>query len=208
MVDSEAGTGTGSKPFGAFPLAIRVAQRSILLSILIPILLRTVLRARVPWLRLAIGVASAGCAIVGLIATYYAVIRYPYMGLVDAADGDLFSQYVESRPKWMLRLAQGVGFLACAMAIIVPLSDGQITASELLLILYALSILAFLVFLTFYYNREDHPTIATFLRCSMGLGIFFYPIFLPAILLGSMRVNVLLDEVSMKLQSEKRRGRG
>lgn len=191
--------------FGEFPLSIRLAQRSILAAVVIPIVLRTLLRAPIGWLRIGIGVVSGSCALVGLIATYYAVIRYPYMGLVDAADGDLFSKYLESQKKWVLNLAKGVGILIAIFTIFSRLWDGQINGIDLLIALYAASILIFLLFLTFLYDRADHPTVATFLRCSMGLGIFLYPLFIPALIIGSMRVNTLLDEAILKMEAEKRR---
>lgn len=142
---------------------------------------------------------------VGLIATYYVVIRYPYIGLVDAADGDLFSKYIESQKKWVLNLAKGVGIFIAISAIFARLWDGKINGIDLSIALYAASILIFLLFLTFYYDRADHPTVATFLRCSMGLGIFLYPLFIPALIIGSMRVNTLLDEAILKMEAEKRR---
>jgi glucan phosphoethanolaminetransferase (alkaline phosphatase superfamily) len=203
---SSSSQSTSPKMFGEFPLSIRLAQRSILVAIAIPIVLRTMLRARFGWLQIAIGAASGICALVGLIATYYAVIRYPYMGLVDASDGDLFSKYVESQKKWVLNLAKGVGIVVAISAIVARLWDGQINALDLAIALYAASILVFLVFLAFFYDRADNPTVATFLRCSMGLGIFLYPLFIPALIIGSMRVNVLLDEAILKMEAEKRRG--
>jgi hypothetical protein len=193
------------KMFGEFPFSIRIAQRSILVAIAIPIALRTMLRARFGWLQIAIGAASGVCALVGMIATYYAVIRYPYMGLVDASDGDLFSKYIESQKKWVLNLAKAVGILVATSAIVARLWDGQINALDLLIAVYAASILIFLIFLAFFYDRADHPTVATFLRCSMGLGIFLYPLFIPALVIGSMRVNTLLDEAILKMEAEKRR---
>ena len=198
-----------SKMFGEFPLSIRIAQRSVVVAILIPIILRALLRQRgkvkIPWMQFAVGAASGVCVAVGFFATYYAVIRYPYMVLVDAADGDLFSKHIESKQKWV-RVA---GILIClaiaAAGILVPMGDGQVAGWEWLVILYSSAVFFFVIFLMFYYDRIDHPTIATFLRCSMGLGIFLFPLFIPAIIIGSMRVNTLLDEAIMKMEAEKKR---
>lgn len=198
-----------TKMFGEFPLSIRIAQRSIVVAILIPIILRAFLRQRgqvkIPWMQFAVGAASGVCAAVGCIATYYAVIRYPYMGLVDAADGDLYSKYVGSKRRWV----QVAAILAClaiaAAGIMGPMADGRVIGWEWLVIFYSSAVFFFVIFLIFYYDRADHPAIATFLRCSMGLGILLFPLFIPAILIGSMRVNTLLDEAMLKMEAEKKR---
>lgn len=200
---------SNSKMFGEFPLSIRIAQRSIVIAILIPIIFRAFLRQRgkvqIPWLQFAVGGASGACVAAGILATYYAVIRYPYMGLVDAADGDLFSKHIESQKRWV-RIAAVLVCLVIAIAgILVPMKDGQVNGWEWLVIFYSSAVFLFVIFLMFYYNRLDHPTIATFLRCSMGLGIFLFPFFVPAIVIGSMRVNYLLDEAIMKMEAEKKR---
>jgi hypothetical protein len=198
-----------SKMFGEFPLSIRIAQRSIVVAILIPIILRAFLRprgkAQMPWMQFAVGASSGACVLVGFIATYYAVIRYPYMGLVDAADGDLFSKHIESQKKWVRVAAILICLLIAASGILLPMGDGQVAGWEWLVIFYSSVVFSFVIFLMFYYDRVDHPTIATFLRCSMGLGIFLFPLFVPAIVIGSLRVNTLLDEAIMKMEAEKKR---
>jgi hypothetical protein len=194
----------GARNFGEFPFSIRVAQRSLLIAIAIPIFLRRGLQAKVPWMRWSVFAASGICAAVGLIATFYAVIRYPYMGLVDAADGDLFAKYIESNRKWVLVTVKVLMLIGALAGIIVPMLDGQISQRDAWVILYAFAILAFMVFLLFFYNREDHPTVATFLRCSMGLGVFFYPLYIPALVIGSMRVQRLLDDAVQELDREQR----
>jgi hypothetical protein len=59
--------------------------------------------------------------------------------------------------------------------------------------------LFFVLFLLFKYNRFDHPTVATLLRCSMGLGVLFFPLFLPAVIIGSGRAKSLLAEAQERL---------
>ncbi len=203
--ETEDGDAKPGKAFVDFPFSIRLAQRSILIAIAIPIVLRTLLRAGVPRLRLIVVCAAAVCGAVGLIATYYAVIRYPYMGLVDAADGDLFSKYIEARPKWMMVFVKIAGLIGTVAAVVVPFTDGQLSDAEVWMVLYALSLLGFFIFLSFFYSREDYPTVATFLRCSMGMGIFVYPIFIPALLLGSMRGRMLLDNATAQIEADRRR---
>jgi hypothetical protein len=194
---------SNAKKFGEFPLSIRLAQRSIVLAILIPIAL--IRLRRIPWMKFAILAASCACGAVGILATYYAVIRYPYMGLVDAADGDLFWKYFESKSK-PVRVAAVIACLLIALALIIyPMMDGQITGVDLLVSLYAIAVFCFVVFLMFFYERTDYPTVTTFLRCSMGIGIFLVPFFIPALVIGSIRANTLLDEAILKIEAEKKR---
>lgn len=193
-----------SKQYREFPLSIRVAQRSWLVAIIIPIFLRQMLRAKVPWMSIAVLMASGLCACVGLVATYISVIRYPYMGLVDAADGDLYAKYVESRSKFLFTLVKIVGLLAGALALVLPFLDGQLNGKELLFLLYVVPVVGFIGFLVFRYDRMEHPTVATLLRCSMGLGVPLFPLFIPALLIGSMRAKALLDQATTQIESEER----
>jgi hypothetical protein len=59
----------------------------------------------------------------------------------------------------------------------------------------------FVLFVLFRYNRFDHPAVATLLRCSMGLGILLFPLFLPAIVIGSQRAKRLLNQAQEELAS-------
>jgi hypothetical protein len=207
-MDANSLPSAAPKMFGDFPLSIRIAQRSVVLAILIPIVLRALLKPAVgrnaPWLTFSVLGASGLCIAVGIATTYYAVIRYPYMGLIDAADGDLFAKHIESRQPWVRKTAVALCLAIAAAGMVLPWNDGQITRIESLIILYSASVFFFVIFLIFFYHRSDHPTIAIFLRCSMGLGIFLYPVFLPALVLGAMRVNTLLDEAIIRIETEKK----
>lgn len=193
-----------------FPLSIRIAQRSIVAAAVIPFFcIRVLIKANQQganiWPQIAVGVASGICAAVGLLATYYAVIRYPYMGLVDAADGDLFHKYLESQGKSLQVLAKCVCLTVAGGGVIIPIWDGRITVFEWFVVPYAALVFLFVVFLLVYYDRIDYPAVATFLRCSLGLGIFLFPFFLPALLVGSMRAEAILDEAMLQREVEKNR---
>jgi hypothetical protein len=209
-MESEDPPANNARMYGEFPLSIRIAQRSIVAAAVIPffcvrVLLKPKKQGETIWLQIAVGVVSGICAAVGLLATYYAVIRYPYMGLVDAADGDLFHKYLVSKSKGLQFLAKCACLMVAGGGVIAPMLDGQITGIEWLVISYAALVFLFLIFLLVYYHRFDHPAVATFLRCSMGIGIFLFPFFLPALIIGSMRADKLLDEEIMKLEAEKKR---
>jgi hypothetical protein len=132
-------------------------------------------------------------------ATYYAVIRYPYIGLVDAKDGDLFTKYVSTISKPFKWIIQWLGIVLLVVIFVSPAVDLKINLRDLLIMFYAGVVLGFVLFLTFVYDRFLHPTVATFLRCSLGVGIIFVPLFLPAILIGSVRAKSLLDRAETEL---------
>ncbi|MEI8210653.1 MAG: hypothetical protein WCI02_00750 [Planctomycetota bacterium] len=193
-----------SKRYQDFPWSIRVAQRSWLLAIAIPIFLRSVLRGKVPWMLTVVIGASAVCGLVGFLATYYSLIRYPYMGLVDAADGDLYAKHVESKSKVLFGFLKAIGLICGVVMVVGPLLDGKVDTREALFLLYVLPVVGFIGFLVFRYNRLDHPTVATFLRCSMGLGVLLFPLFIPGLILGSLRGKALLEEAELKMDSERK----
>ena len=201
------------KTYGEFPLSIRIAQRSIVIAVMAPIfILIFVVKGKIQlwkawpkWLSIAIGAFSGPCALVGLIATYYAVIRYPYIGLVDATDGDLYHKYIESRSNWIQVAVKLLCLVVAGIGIVAPVSDGVVTAIDWLIVLYSIAIFLFVLFLLLYYDRIDHPAITTFLRCSMGLGLFFYPFFIPALVIGSFRAEALLGDAMVQLESKKKR---
>lgn len=204
---SAAGDSTSSKLYKEFPASIRWAQRSFLLALAIPIVFRSALRGKVRWMLFAVWGASAACGLLGLFMTYYAVIRYPYMGLVDAADGDLYAKYIESKSKILFGFLKVAGLIAGVLLLIAPWLDGRLTPGEGLLLLYVVPVVGFMVFLVFRYSRLDHPTVATLLRCSMGLGVLLFPFFIPALMLGSMRGKALLDRAARTLEDENRYAR-
>ena len=54
--------------------------------------------------------------------------------------------------------------------------------------------LGFLLFLTFGYSPERYPAVATYLRATAGVGLVFFPLFIPALIVGTIRANQILDE--------------
>ncbi len=193
-----------AKAFSEFPLGVRVAQRSLIAAIAIPLCLRSVLRGKMPRVAIAIGMASGMCALVGLVATFYVVIRYPYIGMLDAIDGDLYSKYIGNTSKLVLRILAVAGILLTIAIMIVPALDNKISGQDIVIMVYCASILCFLLFLVFYYDRMDYPAVATFLRCSLGIGIPLVPLFLPALVYGSYRAAKLLEQVDRELEIDDR----
>ena len=196
------------KPFREFPLSLRIAQRSFLFAILIPIVLRFMFRAKVGWMSVAVMAASGLCLLTGIVATYFVLIRYPYIGMIDPADGDLYAKHVETISLSFRKMLKVLGIAAGTLAIAIPFLDANIKPIEMVWLMYAATLFLFILFLAFRYDRLEHPAVATFLRCTLGLGVILCPIFIPALIIGSIRAQTILDDADARLEAEKRQSRG
>jgi hypothetical protein len=187
------------KKFREFPLSVRVAQRSWITAVTIPlVMLQVIARMKVPWVAQSIFGISGLFALVGYVSTCWVLVRYPYIGMVDSSDGDLYSKYVG--PLGRVPKILGTCAVVClCIALIVLSQKGKLTGIEILWILYCGSTLLFLLFILLRFNRFDHPAVATLLRCTLGFGIPLFPLFVPALLVGSQRAKRLLDEAQEQI---------
>ena len=187
------------KSFREFPLSVRIAQRSWITAVTIPlVMLQVIARMKVPWVAQSIFGISGLFALVGYVSTCWVLVRYPYIGMVDSSDGDLYSKYVG--PLGRVPKILGTCAVVClCIALIVLSQKGKLTGIEILWILYGGSTLLFLLFILFRFNRFDHPAVATLLRCTLGFGIPLFPLFVPALLVGSQRAKRLLDEAQEQI---------
>lgn len=191
-----------AKLFREFPLSVRIAQRSWITALAIPLFsFRIIAKMKIPWVVKTILGAAGFFALVGFLATCWVVARYPYIGMVDAADGDLYSKYIEKTSMFLKKLVGLLLTIGLALSLFAPMGDGNITGAELLWLSYGGCTLVFVLFVLLRYNRFDHPAVATLLRCSMGLGIPLFPLFLPAIIIGSSRAKRLLSQAQEELTS-------
>ena len=187
------------KSFREFPLSVRIAQRSWVTAVTIPlVMLQVIARMKVPWVAQSIFGISGLFALVGYVSTCWVLVRYPYIGMVDSSDGDLYSKYVG--PLGRVPKILGTCAVVClCIALIVLSQKGKLTGIEILWILYCGSTLLFLLFILLRFNRLDHPAVATLLRCTLGFGIPLFPLFVPAVLVGSQRAKRLLDEAQEQI---------
>ena len=188
------------KKFREFPLSVRIAQRSWITAVTIPlVMLQVIARMKVPWVAQSIFGISGLFALVGYVSTCWVLVRYPYIGMVDSSDGDLYSKYVG--PLGRVPKILGTCAVVClCIALIVLSQKGKLTGIEILWILYCGSTLLFLLFILLRFNRLDHPAVATLLRCTLGFGIPLFPLFVPALLVGSQRAKRLLDEAQEQIR--------
>jgi hypothetical protein len=188
------------KKFREFPLSVRVAQRSWITAVAIPLLLiRVIAKMNIPWVVQSIFGVSGLFALIGYVSTCWVLVRYPYIGMVDSSDGDLYSKYVDQLGALVKKLLGLCAVVCLCFALVAPLRDGKLTGLEVLWLLYGGSTLLFLLFILFRFNRFDHPAVATLLRCTLGFGIPLFPLFVPALLVGSQRAKRLLDEAQEQI---------
>ena len=187
------------KKFREFPLSVRIAQRSWITAVTIPlVMLQVIARMKVPWVAQSIFGISGLFALVGYVSTCWVLVRYPYIGMVDSSDGDLYSKYVG--PLGRVPKILGTCAVVCLCIALIALSQkGKLTGIEILWILYCGSTLLFLLFILLRFNRLDHPAVATLLRCTLGFGIPLFPLFVPAVLVGAQRAKRLLDEAQEQI---------
>lgn len=187
------------KSFREFPLSVRIAQRSWITAVTIPlVMLQVIARMKVPWVAQSIFGISGLFVLVGYVSTCWVLVRYPYIGMVDSSDGDLYSKYLG--PLGRVPQILGTCAVVClCIALIVLSQKGKLTGLEILWLLYGGSTLLFLFFILFRFNRFDHPAVATLLRCTLGFGIPLFPLFVPALLVGSQRAKRLLDEAQEQI---------
>ena len=179
-----------------FPLSIRLAQRSWSI-VVIPLLIAGKLGFRNnPFASFLVAVAGC-CALVGYCATCYAIIRYPFMGIIDAADGDLYARHIEKKvSKFLLNLLGVLLLFGIGFSLFASISDGKISPPEAIWWVYGGITWVFLLFLRVRYHRIDHPTISILLRCTLGFATILFPLFLWAVIIGSLRARRLLDDES------------
>ena len=188
------------KSFREFPLSVRIAQRSWVTAVTIPlVMLQVIAGMKVPWVAQSIFGISGLFALVGYVSTCWVLVRYPYIGMVDSSDGDLYSKYVG--PLGRVPKILGTCAVVCLCIALIALSQkGKLTGIEILWILYCGSTLLFLLFILLRFNRLDHPAVATLLRCTLGFGIPLFPLFVPAVLVGAQRAKRLLDEAQEQIR--------
>ena len=188
------------KSFREFPLSVRVAQRSWITAVTIPfVMLQVIAKLKVPWVAQSVFGLSGFVALVGYITTCWVLVRYPYIGMVDSSDGDLFSKYVGPLGR-VPKILGTFGVVCLCIAFIALSQKGKLTGLDILWLLYGGSTLLFLLFILLRFNRFDHPAVATLLRCTLGFGIPLFPLFVPALLVGSQRAKRLLDEAQEQIR--------
>lgn len=131
--------------------------------------------------------------VVCLLISHYVIIRYPYISLVESEDGDMFSRHFPTAGSALYLILKAVGLMLPLTLMVGCWATGFQNAASKFIFVYCLFLFFFLVHFTFFYNSLKHPTIATFIRSTLGLGIPLYPLYGLTIAIGSWRCRSLLD---------------
>jgi len=182
-----------SVEFSEFPPSYRFAQRSIAIALGGSFLVRPFFGPNAPQLaQNPMGLIFIAVISVALLVSFYVIIRYPYISLVEPSDSDEFTRNY-GRNRIVYKAVNCLAILTIAM-ILTGMIVGGIHDSRLgWKIAYAAPLLMFLLFHLFAYDPVQHPTVATFLRSTLGLGVILLPIYLPAIFIGCLRCRRLID---------------
>ncbi len=145
--------------------------------------------------QIAIWVTVSGIASLAVLTACYVVIRYPYISLVPTSDQDVFSkQFVSPRLLYVAKFVFVLGILGFAVLMAGKLFDSNgFQIKQAALLLYFCVLFLFTLFLCFWYQPLRHPTVATFIRATLGIGLVLAPVILPILMIGSIRCRRLLD---------------
>lgn len=188
--------------FKDFPLSYRVAQFSVTFTLISPVIVgRFISKPIFPdAIRFLIITLLLTAISLSLLASCYVVVRYPFLSLVEPGDGDFFSQHFPSRGKLIFRIL-GTGFVFMfAVMIVMFMAGGKGGPGKVWIRLYCISMIPVLLFLILIYKPIAYPTVATYLRATLRIGIPLIPIVFPLILIGSIRCRRLLHQAELQLK--------
>lgn len=138
-------------------------------------------------------------AVFSLVVASYVIVRYPYLSLVPT--NDFFATNTSQSIKPIARVLGCLSLFVFTMLFIVfvlniaGLRAGPLNRNQLwVAVLYLPLMIGFVGFLTLFYSSEKYPVVATFIHVTLGIGILFFPLYLPAIFIGSVRCKALLND--------------
>lgn len=182
--------------FNQFPRSYRWSQIGIGLAFTAFAIGSTVLRQCPESIKFA-GVSILGAIVLTcLLISHYVIIRYPYLSLVEPEDGDMFSRHFPSAGSVLYVVLKVIGVLIPLTILLGCWASGFQNVAAKFTFVYCTLLFLFMVHFTFLYDSLKHPTITTFIRSTLGLGIPLYPFYALTIAIGSWRCQNLLDNVS------------
>jgi len=135
-----------------------------------------------------------GMSAFAVIVCCYVVLRYPYISLVATSNDDLFTkQWTSSKISALAKLVFPLGLLIfCIMCTHAMLVAERLEFARIAATYYCYVQFAFTVFVCFRYNPITHPTVSTYIRATLGIGLLYIPITFPVLIIGSIRCKRIL----------------
>lgn len=127
-----------------------------------------------------------------LLLSHYVVIRYPYISLVEPEDGDSFSRHFASAGSSLYVFLKVAGLLVPFLIATAIWVTGFQDIASTLTFAYCIPLIVFMSYFIVAYDSVQHPTITTFVRSTLGLGVPLYPFYIVTIVIGVVRCRHLL----------------
>ena len=182
-------------PFRDFPVSYRLAQSGIGFVLLALAIGGFIFRlVPLPFKIVAWSVFGA-IAFCSLVISHYVIIRYPFISLVEPAGGDPFTHHFKSHGSWLYTLLKLATLFALLVTATIIVIGGIRNIPTAIILAYCVVLVIFMLFFTFWYDPNQHPTIATFIRSTLGLGILLYPLYSVTILIGAWRCRQALTAI-------------
>lgn len=182
--------------FKDLPPSYRLSQGGIALALALAIFARAAFSQNTPLVvKIVAGSILGLIVLASLTLSCYVVIRYPYLSLVPTSDEDHFAKHFSLSGTWLYKTLKVLALAATAIMIVAIITGGVDNVGKLITLIYLAIMLGFLIFLSFIYDPVSHPTMATFIRATMGIGVLLFPLFIPALAIGSLRCRWLLEDI-------------
>jgi hypothetical protein len=180
--------------FEDFPPSYRFCQGCILAVLVLATSCTGAYIGRVPsFVKIGFGCMLGALVVASLVVCAYVVVRYPYLSLVQPVDGDYLDRRTTGNTRGLVFVLKLLASAFCIMATVLIPRNGFATPPSIAAYCYFLVMLPFLAFLTFAYRPTVHPTIATYMRATLGVGVILFPVYIPILVVGSIRCRRLLN---------------
>lgn len=138
-------------------------------------------------------VASYGLLVaLSLLVSGYVVVRYPLLSASADLAGDRFEDQLGTRTRRSVAILRLLALAFFIMSVVFVPLRGINTTIEFLFFGYAIIMIPVLTWLIFSYDPISHPTVATLIRSTFGIGIAFFPLYIPMLVTGSIRGHHML----------------
>lgn len=184
--------------FRTYPLSYRFSQGGMAVAIASAFSPLSEIARLAPTAQFALLTIMWATVCISLCVSFYVIIRYPYLSLVKSSDSDHFMKYFASSGTRVYTFLKILAIAVVLMVIISLLVGDKKDPLKFIRLAYMITILCFLIFMTFVYNPISYPTIATFIRATVGVGVLLFPVFIPALVIGSIRCRRLLDNAAVE----------
>lgn len=201
MTNEQAEVSRVDPAFSDLPFSYRLSQRAMACAAVVAMLgAKAVAKPQRPAvIRWSFAAVIGAIILFSVITSCYVVIRYPYLSLVETADGDIFSRHFTS--KFLGRATKALGLTIITIVLMalvgVALNKGVTDWVHAAMLWYVPTLFLFVVYLCFFHDPELHPTVSTYIRSTLGFGILLFPVLFPVVIIGSVRCKQLLDSQEM-----------